>query len=265
MGSTHGAARTDWQFVRTLTDIVQHVTPFRLDTEAVVSRPRIAILGRFTESASALRYRGVVSSRALLDVVWAAGGDPVTLLPGDSEDALDWASRLAGFDGVLLAGGGDLDPRHYGGDAEHESVYDVDAVQDAADLSLAAYCLDRGVPMLAVCRGLHVVNVVRGGTLVVDMPVNHRHVVQEVPLAAEAAPLGIAAETVTISCYHHQAVDRLGEGLTVVARSDDGTIEAVVVDAPGWAAGVQWHPEDTWADDPRQVALVASFVGAARG
>lgn len=228
-------------------------------------RPRIAILGRFTESASALRYRGVVSSRALLEVVWAAGGDPVTLLPGDSPEALDWDARLAGFDGVLLAGGGDLDPRHYGGDPEDPSVYDVDDVQDRADLSLAAYCLDRGVPVLAVCRGLHVVNVVRGGTLVVDMPENHRHVVQAVALDEGADVLGLADRTVTISCYHHQAIDRLGDGLTVVARADDGTVEAVVVDAPGWAAGVQWHPEDTWADDPSQVALVSAFVRAARG
>jgi len=230
-----------------------------------VPRPRIAILGRFTESASALRYRGVVSSRALLEVVWAAGGDPVTLLPGDSPEALDWDARLAGFDGVLLAGGGDLDPRHYGGDPEDPSVYDVDDVQDRADLSLAAYCLDRGVPVLAVCRGLHVVNVVRGGTLVVDMPENHRHVVQAVALDEGADVLGLADRTVTISCYHHQAIDRLGDGLTVVARADDGTVEAVVVDAPGWAAGVQWHPEDTWADDPSQVALVSAFVRAARG
>jgi putative glutamine amidotransferase len=229
-----------------------------------VPRPRIAILGRFTESASALRYRGVVSSRALLEVVWAAGGDPVTLLPGDSPEALDWDARLAGFDGVLLAGGGDLDPRHYGGDPEDPSVYDVDDVQDRADLSLAAYCLDRGVPVLAVCRGLHVVNVVRGGTLVVDMPENHRHVVQAVALDEGADVLGLADRTVTISCYHHQAIDRLGDGLTVVARADDGTVEAVVVDAPGWAAGVQWHPEDTWADDPSQVALVSAFVRAAR-
>ncbi len=227
-------------------------------------RPRIAILGRFTQSASALRYRGVVSSRALLDAVWAAGGDPVTLLPGDGPDALDWTARLSGIDGVLLAGGGDLDPRLYGGDADHEEVYDVDAVQDAADLSLAAYCLEQGVPTLAVCRGLHVVNVVRGGTLVVDMPENHRHVVQEVGLLEGAQALGIDASAVVISCYHHQAVDRLGNGMQVVARAADGTVEAAVIDGPGWAVGVQWHPEDTWETDPHQVQLLRALVDAAR-
>jgi putative glutamine amidotransferase len=227
-----------------------------------MARPRIALLGRFTESASALRYRGLVSSRALIEVVWAAGGDPVTLLPGIEPDALDWDARLRGFDGVLLAGGGDVDPRRYGGDHEHDSVYDVDEVQDEADFSLAAHCLTHGIPMLAVCRGLHVVNVVRGGTLIVDMPENHRHVVQDVALEEGADALGIAAESVVISCYHHQAVDRLGEGMQVVARAEDGTVEAVVVDAQAWTVGVQWHPEDTWSSDPRQVQLVRTFVSS---
>lgn len=224
-----------------------------------MGRPRIAVLGRFTESASALRYRGLVSSRALLELVWAAGGDPVTLLPGDDAAALDWASRLEGMGGVLLPGGGDLDPGTYGGDREHASVYDVDPVQDAADLSLAAYCLDHAVPLLAVCRGLHAVNVVRGGTLVVDMPVNHRHVTQEVEVADPAA-LGLTAGSVAISCYHHQALDALGQGIRPVAQAADGTVEAVVIEGPGWARGVQWHPEDTFRDDPAQVDLVAELV-----
>jgi putative glutamine amidotransferase len=229
-----------------------------------VRRPRIAVLGRFTESASALRYRGVVSSRALLDSVWAAGGDPVTLLPGDDDDALDWGARLEGFGGALLAGGGDIDPRRYGGDPDDDSVYDVDEVQDTSDLSLAEYCLGRGVPMLAVCRGLHVANVVRGGTLVVDMAEHHRHVEQDVALLPGAATLGIDAASVRISCYHHQAVDRLGEDMRVVARAADGTVEAVVLDAPAWAVGVQWHPEDTWQADPDQLRLLGALVDAAR-
>jgi putative glutamine amidotransferase len=230
-----------------------------------MTRPRIALLGRFTESASALRYRGVVSSRALLDLIWSAGGDPVTLLPGSELEALDWAARLRGIDGVVLAGGGDIDPARYGGDAEHESVYDVDAVQDESDLTLAAYCLANAIPTLAVCRGLHVVNVVRGGTLIVDMDENHRHTVQRIPLGDEATALGLSGSSLEISCYHHQAIDRLGSGMRIVSTADDGTPEAVVIDGPGWAAGVQWHPEDTWATDPQQIALVATFVTAASG
>jgi putative glutamine amidotransferase len=243
--------------VRTLTDSLSCVT--RIVEEDAVARPRIAVLGRFTESASALRYRGLVSSRALLDLVWAAGGDPVTLLPGDDKAALDWSARLAGFGGVLLPGGGDLDPARYGGDRDDPSVYDVDPVQDAADLSLAEYCLDRGIPLLAVCRGLHVVNVVRRGTLVVDMPAHHRHLTQELTVQDPAA-LGLASDRLAISCYHHQALAVLGEGLRPVAFAADGTVEAVVIEGPGWARGVQWHPEDTFREDPAQVALMAELV-----
>lgn len=228
-------------------------------------RPRIAVLGRFTQSASALRYRGVVASRALLDLVWAAGGDPVVLLPGPGPESLDWASRLRGFDAVLLPGGGDVDPSRYGGDPDHAAVYDVDPVQDDADFSLARYCLEQAVPLLAVCRGLHVLNVVRGGTLVVDMPENHRHLVQRVPLPDGGATLGIDAEYIEISCYHHQAIDRLGTGMAVLAATDDGTIEAVAVEAAAWTRGVQWHPEDTFEVDPSQVALVRRLVVAASG
>lgn len=227
-------------------------------------RPRIAVLGRFTESASALRYRGVVSSRALLEAVWGAGGDPVTLLPGVDPAALDWDARLADFDGVLLAGGGDLDPRYYGGDHTHEAVYDVDEVQDVADLSLARFCLARAVPTLGVCRGLHVLNVVRGGSLVVDMPEHHRHRIQRIGLAADAQALGITGSEVEISCFHHQAVERVGAGVRVVARADDGTVEAAVLDGPGWAVGVQWHPEDTWQTDPAQREVFEALVNAAR-
>lgn len=227
-------------------------------------RPRIAIPGRFTESASALRYRGVVSSRALLESVWAAGGDPVTLLPGDDPDALDWQARLAGFDGVLLPGGGDVVPTRYGSAADHPSLYDMDEAQDESDFTLAAYALEHGIPLLAVCRGLHVVNALLGGTLVVDMDVNHRHHRHEVALDDPGDHLGLDTEAITVSCYHHQAIDRVAERMTVLGRAADGCVEAVAIEAPGWAAGVQWHPEDTAHEDPLQLRLVRQLVTQAR-
>ncbi len=227
-----------------------------------MGRPRIALLGRFTESASALRYQGVVSSRALLDVIWAAGGDPVTVLPGVGAEFEDWVTRLLGFDGVVLPGGGDLDPRRYGGDAGHPSVYDVSEVQDEADLSLVRFCLDSGVPLLAVCRGMHILNVALGGSLVVDMPVHHRHTKRPLSFDARGEQLGLSDAGVDISCYHHQALDRLGDGIRVLATAQDGTVEAIAVDAKAWTAGVQWHPEDTWREDVRQVGVVRRFIAA---
>ena len=225
-----------------------------------MTRPRIAVLGRYTQSASALRYRGVVSSRTLLEIVWAAGGDPVTLLPGSDSDSLDWRARLSGIGGVLLPGGGDVHPDRYGGDGENEAVYDVDPVQDEADFALARYCLANAVPTLAVCRGLHVMNIVLGGSLVVDMPAHHRHTLQPISFEPAASVLGMGSGPIEISCYHHQAIDRLGSGMTVVATADDGTVEAVVIDAKAWTVGVQWHPEDTWATDDKQVDLVRTFI-----
>lgn len=225
-----------------------------------MTRPRIAILGRFTESASALRYRGLVSSRALLEYVWAAGGDPMTLLPGSDADALDWESRLRGFEGVLLPGGGDIRPTRYGKPDDDPTLYDMDDMQDESDFTLTRYCLDRGIPLLAVCRGLHVLNVVKGGSLVVDMPDHHRHVVHEVSLTDQAEPLGMTGSAVTASCYHHQAIERVGDGLTVVGTSVDGIVEAVVADEKAWTVGVQWHPEDTYATDEQQVRLMRRLV-----
>jgi len=223
-----------------------------------VGRPRIALIGRFAEHTSATRFAGVVSARALLESLWLAGADPVTLLA--ATDGMDWASRLGGFDGVLLCGGADIDPALYGETDVHPEVYDVDELQDEADLSLAAYCFEHGVPTLAVCRGLHVVNVLRGGSLVQHMDDHHRHVVHDVVI--ESGPAGIEPGPITASCYHHQCVERLGSGLKVVGRAEDGTVEAVAIDSAGWAFGVQWHPEDTAREDPRQLGVFRALVDA---
>ena len=218
-------------------------------------RPRIALIGRFTNSASALRYGGVVSSRALLESLWDAGADPVTLLPAAESD---WKQRLQGYQGVLLAGGGDINPARYGQEPD-ASVYDVDDLQDDSDFGMTKYVLQQGIPTLAVCRGLHVVNVVRGGTLIQDMPENHRHVVQEVKVS-DYESFGFTSELVATSCYHHQAIDKIGSGLEVLGRGPDGTIEAVGIESTGWARGVQWHPEDTAKSDSSQHGLFVRLV-----
>ena len=115
-------------------------------------RPKIAVPGRFTESASALRYTGVVSARRLIEGVWRAGGDPVTILPATGAGALEWAERLAGFHGVLLPGGGDVTPSRYGMPTDDPSLYDMNDVQDETDFTLAKYAIDHGVPLLAICQ-----------------------------------------------------------------------------------------------------------------
>ncbi|MCT2584552.1 gamma-glutamyl-gamma-aminobutyrate hydrolase family protein [Actinophytocola gossypii] len=221
-----------------------------------MTRPLVAIPARFSASASALRFRAEVAARALVEAVFLAGGEPWVLHP----DTTDVDDRLARCDGLLLPGGGDLAPHTYTAGDVHASVYDVDEEQDAFDLAAARYALEAGLPTLAICRGLHVVNVALGGSLHQDMTSPHQHVVHPVALHPDSALAAIRrADKVEASCFHHQCVDRLAEGLRPVAWAVDGTVEAVERTAPGWFVAVQWHPED----NPDQW-LFDAFVSAAR-
>src|SRR5262249_5680868 len=152
--------------------------------------------------------------------------------------------RLEFADAVLLPGGGDVAPHRYGQGAASVEVYDVDDVQDEFDLAVARWALRSGTPLLAVCRGMQVVNVASGGTLEPRMRVQHRHVVHAVEAAAGSLLEKVAGRTVSASCSHHQRVRELGAELRAVAWAADGVIEAVEHERPtGWFLGVQWHPE----------------------
>jgi putative glutamine amidotransferase len=227
-------------------------------------RPLIAVPARFSARTSALRYAAEVNARALIEAVWRAGGEPVSLHPADTGTA----ARLARFDGVLLPGGGDLAPSRYGVTDTHDTVYDVDTLQDTFDLDVARHALESGLPLLAVCRGLQVVNVALGGTLEQDMggpEREHRHLVHPVTLEpGSVVARSTGVEKTDASCYHHQRVDRLGTGLRVTARAVDGTVEALELPgARGWFTAVQWHPEDTAHQDPAQQGLFDALVRAA--
>ncbi|MFF5570068.1 gamma-glutamyl-gamma-aminobutyrate hydrolase family protein [Streptomyces luteogriseus] len=229
-----------------------------------MTRPLIAVPARFSATTSALRYAAEVNARALIEAVWRAGGEPAGIHPADTGAA----DRLARFDGVLLPGGGDLAPSRYGAADTHDTVYDVDPLQDTFDLDAARHALESGMPLLAVCRGLQVVNVALGGTLEQDMggpEREHRHLVHPVTLEPGSLVARAAgAEKADASCYHHQRVDRLGAGLRVTARAADGTIEALELPgAAGWFTAVQWHPEDTAHEDPAQQGLFDALVRAA--
>jgi putative glutamine amidotransferase len=231
-------------------------------------RPLIAIPSRFAASTSALRYAAEVSARELVAAVYAAGGEPLQVHPDGALTDEEVAQRLAFADGILLPGGGDMSSRWFGQEP-HPSLYDVDEAQDAFDLAVARVALERGVPLLAVCRGLHVVNVARGGTLVQDMDSHddpmghHRHRVHHITVDQGSRLADVVGESIEVSCYHHQALANLGAGLVVTARAEEGVIEgAALPSAPGWFLGVQWHPEDTWRTNPKQLAVFEALVAA---
>ena len=226
-------------------------------------RPRIAILGRFAESTSVTRFAGVVNARRLLELVWAAGGEPLTLLPVANSN---WAERLQGIDGVLMPGGSDINPELYGERAESTELYGIDDLQDEVELSLVTHVFEQGIPLLTVCRGTQLANVALGGTLLQHMENPHYHHEAEVIFHANAAELGLTSPTVQASCYHHQALKNLGRGVVAIAHASEGHVEAVrYEEAKNWAFGLQWHPEDNYDSDTAQLAIVKAFVEAARG
>jgi putative glutamine amidotransferase len=239
----------------------------------MAERPLIAIPARFSRSAAALRFEAEVNARKLVEAVFAAGGEPLGVhphAPGGRVDVAEAGRRLRFADGVLLPGGGDLSGL-WSGRPDDATAYDVDVEQDGFDLAVARFALARGLPLLAVCRGLQVVNVARGGTLHPEMArlagaaSDHRHRVHHVTAAPDSLLAEVAGRKLEISCYHHRCVDALGAGLHPVAVAEDGVVEAVELDgARGWFLGVQWHPEDGAARLPAQQAVFDGLVDAAR-
>lgn len=190
-------------------------------------------------------------------------------------DVDDPEAVLAAFDGLLLAGGGDIDPLRYGAE-RHPEVYGVDPARDAAELALVRAALALAVPTFAICRGMQVLNVALGGTLhqhlpdlqgmdLHGQPGHDLSVVHDVKVT-EGTLLAQAVGRPVLRCisHHHQAVDRLGAGLTAVAASGDGLVEALELEDPGdsWVLAVQWHPEMTAAEDRSQQALFSALANA---
>ncbi|GIW42070.1 MAG: hypothetical protein KatS3mg076_2647 [Candidatus Binatia bacterium] len=227
-------------------------------------RPRIGITSYPREEGAFSLPEGYV------DAVRLGGGIPLVLPP-----AWDRPSEvLEALDGLVLAGGGDLEPARYGGD-DHPEVYKVHPERDAFELELLRSALERKVPVLCICRGMQVLNVLRGGTLHVDIPDRvGREVVHRLPprrptrhpvrLAPESRIARIVGrEELDVVSWHHQAIDKVGRGLRPVAWSEDGLVEAFEVEDHPWALAVQWHPE-MQLDDESQRKLFLEFCSAAR-
>jgi putative glutamine amidotransferase len=208
-------------------------------------------------------------------VLGGAGALPV-LIPPLGEQMLGLLDDLAG---LLVPGSpSNVHPSHYeGGESETPDLHDLE--RDHTTLPLIRAAISRGIPVLAICRGIQELNVALGGSLfqrVHTQPERHDHRGGLGPHETRYGPKHaisvsgslariVEADSIQVNSLHGQAIDRLGSGLVVEARAPDGTIEAVAMpSAPGWLLGVQWHPEWAFATNPHSVAIFAAFGDACR-
>ena len=214
------------------------------------------------EMALGLRY---------LEALEVAGAIPVVMppLPAELAEAL-----LTRVDGVCLSGGPDLDPGAYG-ERRHERTGPVESELDEFELAIARAADRDGLPILAICRGMQVLNVARGGSLHQHLPdlqagdVEHRQsapgteATHAVTIRESSRIARVLERTRTeVNSFHHQGVARLGDGMVITGRAPDGTVEAIEAMDRDFVLGVQWHAE-TLVHRPEQAALFQAFVAAA--
>jgi len=235
-----------------------------------VTLPRIAVSG-LIHPVNGIARTGV-NARYVSRVV-DAGGLPFVLSPALGAERA--GAALEGMGGLLLSGGADIAPARYGA-TPSPRLGDVEPERDGFELALLDLARTRGLPVLAICRGLQLVNVASGGTLWQDLPserpgaVAHRqseprnvrtHDVRIARGTRTAETLGVG--TLRTNSMHHQAVRDLGAGLVATGWSEDGVIESLeAADFAGWLVGVQWHPEDLEEGGPDD-GLFRGFVAAA--
>jgi putative glutamine amidotransferase len=241
-------------------------------------KPLIGIPAYSVYGAPPGEAKRYVISRSYVEAVRAAGGAVIALPASTDPEALRPA--YAALAGLLLQGGGDLEAHRYG-QADSGKLTLVDPERDEAEILLARWAVEDDLPVLAICRGVQVLNVALGGTLVQDIPsqvegalvhspgagaprARPQHTVRVEAGSRLAGALGRGRPLgrLEVNSFHHQAVAEPAPSLQVVARAPDGIIEALERPDRSFAIGVQWHPEEMADTDPAQAALFAAFVAA---
>ena len=242
------------------------------------SSPPVPAFPLVAVTATVKTYEG--APRVRLNDAYLRAMEDARLTPiivGPLENLDRCADVLSTVRGLVLTGGEDVDPAEYGADP-HPALGQTNPRRDRWEIALVREAMARRIPTLAICRGIQVLNVALGGTLVQDIPAQwpgalphedsdrraRAHPVEIVGGSLTEAALGGAA--IAVNSVHHQAIDKLAPGLRVTARSPDGLVEAVETDDRAWwAVGVQWHPEElTSTAEPWDRGLFAAFAERCR-
>lgn len=241
-----------------------------------MSFPVIGITGRSDQSARPPNLPVFAVTPTYVQAVELGGGAPVVIPPYLEETKL--RAIFERLDGLLLSGGGDILPALFG-EQDSGLLWFVDERRDRAELALARWALVERLPLLAICRGGQMLNVVAGGTLIQDIPTQ---VADPLPHSTIAGrPLGVVVHTVEVAAgsrlaalvgagelgvnsSHHQAVKAVGAGLVVTARAPDGVIEGLEAVGHPFCVGVQWHPETMIESHPVMCRLFEALVEAAQ-
>jgi putative glutamine amidotransferase len=229
-----------------------------------------------TDSLAHGTFRRYLISQPYVRAVEAAEGIPIVLPPQDEA-----TTALADLiDGLLLSGGADVDPARYSDDTIHAETYGIDAERDRFEIELVNRFLEREKPVFGICRGIQVLNVALGGTLIQDVAsehlgaaaVGHRQHERGLEDSAVGHPVSATATellpifdggSLGVNSFHHQAIRDLAPGLTAVAHAPDGLIEAVAMPGNPSVFGVQWHPELMFERHPEQLRPFRFFIEAA--
>jgi len=253
----------------------QQVAFSLITPEVTVSFPLIGITGSVSQSPDVLRRPVFVLGQSYVRAVQAAGGVPVIVPPILGESQL--RELFVRLDGLLLSGGGDIDPALFG-ESQHPATRGINIERDSVELMLARWSLAEDKPLLAICRGIQVMNVALGGTLVQDIPAQipgalKHHCDDEAPRNFIAHTVRVDAGTrlasilgkieFGVNSWHHQSCRAPGRGMIYTAWAPDGVVEGAEVPGHRFAIAVQWHPEEMFEERPDMLALFQALIKAA--
>jgi putative glutamine amidotransferase len=243
-----------------------------------MTRVLVAVTASIAVEANGRPERATLNG-SYLRAVEAAGAAPVMVAPQFGLETIE--SLMAGVAGLVLTGGGDVSPELYG-EGPHTAASGISRERDAMELEALRVALDRQMPVLAICRGMQVLNVAMGGSLYQDLPtqcpsaVNHAQTsdgvtargatTHDVSVEEGSRLAGVLGGTLLgTNSMHHQAVRQPGDGVVVAAWARDGVVEGLEMPGERWVMGVQWHPEELVATQEHARRLFAAFVAACGG